>query len=118
RVHRQRIRRHPPPEIRRQEPLPKIRNSNLLILLLPRKSIVLPEPLPPRCTVVALRRPVRLIGRALDELTRRLVDDDAGGAEVVADVEEDVAAASAVEAGFAVGGTFVDDAADADAVGD
>src|SRR5690606_30669586 len=60
------------------------------VLFLPRKLVILPEGIPAAGAVVALRRSIALEGRAFDELARGFIEDDAGRAEVVAELEEDV----------------------------
>ena len=88
----QRVGAHPPTHQRIQVPLPEVLQPDFYILLLAREPIILPEALPPLRPVIALRAAVGLVAARLDELTRCLVDDDAGRAEMVPQREEDVQA--------------------------
>src|SRR5512138_2301192 len=55
-VHRERICRHPPSQLRRQEPLPEIRQPNFNVLFLARESVVLSESVPSLGSVIAFLR--------------------------------------------------------------
>jgi hypothetical protein len=67
----QRIRTHPPIQERTQKSLPKILQPNLDVLLLAREPIILPEPLPARVPIIAVRAAVGEVRAAFNELGRR-----------------------------------------------